>query len=306
MAVTADSLHTEFSVLGEIALVNITLAAPVIPTAWPIAEFVYSHQCDPVAIVTTGTTWLDMVGTLQTAKEQLDTDVAALPDDGWVGRDRDAFDQQLVSYELELSADQVLAVVVGTALIVVGTLLAILIGVLVVVSAILLAFAVLIVALAALGVTAPEAAELEAAADEFAVGAFEALETIGKAVDAVSDGSAALIADTLAANAAAQLGTGNVAVFQDLAQAVVYGSFDTLAGLASADEQDLTGKGIASETKAGSPLAMAYGDSTTFNNSGAVDTAGDWLFGKDAWENGGGAWKGAPEHLRQRYRRKQD
>src|SRR5262249_31840867 len=50
--------------LGEIAQAFISVAAFDIPAAWPIAAFVYEHQCKPDDLVSAGLTWLSMTGTL--------------------------------------------------------------------------------------------------------------------------------------------------------------------------------------------------------------------------------------------------
>lgn len=282
----ADYDLAHVSELGEAAQACITVAAFIVPTAWPIAEFVYQHQCDPGQLVKTGLTWLSMTGTLDDSQLAVRTTTSGVDHDTWHGKDRGAFDKHTDEYVLQLIADGLVSGATGAVLVVVGVLLAILMLAMFVVSVVLLTFAILIEALADSVALSAAAVDVEAMASEFAAEAGEALETMDKAVKAVSDTGGGLLTTSLAANAAGQLATGNKDTVHNLIQTMVYGNLDAAAGLLSLGEQEATGRGIKNK----SVNALLYGAYQTGSQSEGVDDTGRKLTGKQAWDEGGSAW----------------
>jgi hypothetical protein len=284
-----DTLGDDFKLLSEETLASITFAATAFPVAWPIAEFVYDHQCDPISMISAGLKWLDVYESLRRAGTDAASTVHSVQGDSWSGDDRLAFDAHMLGYGLELVADEVVAVVVGVTMVVVGGLLAILMiacAFVATVLALMAAFFWLCVGLSAIGVGAPAAADVEFAADDFADAAFDTLESSDRLIKTVSETGASLITSALAGNVTDQALTGNLDdLVHNLVQTVVYGTLDTVAGLASKKEQDLTTTSIGHEN----PYTLLYANESNAKGE-AVDDVGDWAVGKDTWENGGSAW----------------
>lgn len=295
MAVTTPSIGqyagydlAHVAALGQAAQDCISIAAVIVPAAWPIAAFVYEHQCDPGKLVSTGLTWLSMTGTLGDGQTAVRTANSGVDHDTWHGKDRGAFDKHTDEYVLQLIADGLVTGVTGAVLVVVGVLLAILMLAMFVVSVILLTFAVLIELFADTIALAEADIDLEAMASEFADQAMGALKTMDKAVTAVSDTGGGLLTNSLAANAAGQLATGNRDTVHNLIQTMVYGNLDAAAGMLSIGEQKATGYGIEQKSTA----SLQFGVLETGSGTEAVDNAGEHFAGKQAWDGGGSAWNG--------------
>lgn len=276
----------------EPTMALITFACTAFPVAWPVAEFVYGKQCDPVGIIRAGLSWLDVYDAVGSARRETNATTTGVPGDAWSGDDREAFGLHLSEFQLQLSADQAVAVSTGTTMVLVGTLLIIMMVACLVVAIRLAIYAAqywLAVALSETGIEAAEAIAIEFAADDFANSAYNTLKSMDRVIDLTSQGGARVISGLLAANAAGQTITGNAdGVFDNLVQTVVYGSLDTAAGLASKKEQDLTAESVGN----GSTVGLAYADTTSAPKDGkeTVDRAGEFAVGGDGWDLGGSAW----------------
>ncbi|MDG4829214.1 hypothetical protein O7627_07825 [Solwaraspora sp. WMMD1047] len=150
------------------AMVEISVAAAVIPSAWPVAQIVYFHQCDPLAIIQAGVNWLDLHDRLDDARRS-------------AGPDRPGVRSQVV------------AVVVGVTLLCVGTMLFLLVVAYAVVSTILAAFAHQI-ATAAASAAAGSAAACLSAANSFAASALTTLRHLESMASAIGKRGATAIA----------------------------------------------------------------------------------------------------------------
>ncbi|MFG1880467.1 hypothetical protein [Micromonospora sp. NPDC049102] len=288
---------------AKIAMAEISVAASVIPAAWPIAQIVYFNQCDPEAIMRRGGDWLAMYDQLGTAHGNLDDALATLTPAQWSGKDRDAFGAHINAYGVQVVGTQVLTVTVGVTMLCVGAALLCLVVAYAVVSTILLAFATFIVAASATVVGAPAAASAEATAASFAASALSFLKGIETMAEAVATGGAAAIAGAASFDVGTHLGSGDVGVLKDLVQATVDGLDNVAAGFLSKWERDFVGYGIHSGARhaVGSPTGPGYlvygggtqvapagtdGDGdTVWGTSGVVDNLWSRLFGNDAWNH---------------------
>ncbi|MFG2101951.1 hypothetical protein ACIBXA_12265 [Micromonospora echinaurantiaca] len=291
------------AIAAKAALVEISVAAAVIPAAWPVAQIVYFNQCDPETIMRKGGDWLSMYDQLGTARDNLDSAVGTLTAAQWSGRDRDAFGVHVRKYDVQVVGTQVLAVTVGVTMLCVGAILLCLVVAYTVVSTILFAFATFIAAAAATVVGSPAAASALATANSFAASALGFLKGIEAMAEAVATGGAAAIAAAGAFDVGMQLGTGRTDVLKDLVQATVDGLDNVAAGFLSKWERDFVGYGIHSSGRhiAGSPNGPGYliyggmtqvapagadadGD-TVWGTSGVVDNVWSRVFGGDAWNH---------------------
>ncbi|MBY8874450.1 hypothetical protein K7640_21720 [Micromonospora sp. PLK6-60] len=294
---------TEAAAAAKIAMVEISVAAAVIPAAWPIAQIVYFNQCDPQTMITTGGTWLELSEQLGVTRDQLESAVGTITAEEWSGDDRAAFGKHIQAYDVQVIGTQVLAVTVGVTMICVGMVLFCLVVAYVVISTVLAAFAVFIVAAAATVVGAPAAASAEATANSFAASAGGVLRGIEAMAEAVAAGGAAAIAGAGAFDVGMQLGSGNTDVLKDLVQATVDGLDNVAAGFLSKWERDFVGYGIHSSARhaAGPPNGpgyLMYGGSTqvapagkdgdgdnVYGTGGVVDNLWGRVFGGDAWNH---------------------
>ncbi|MEV4821191.1 hypothetical protein ACGFIE_28915 [Micromonospora sp. NPDC049275] len=288
---------------AKIAMAEISLAASVIPAAWPIAQIVYFNQCDPETIMRKGGDWLAMYDQLGTAHGNLDDAIATLTAAQWSGQDRDAFGAHINAYGTQVVGTQVLTVTVGVTMLCVGGVLLCLVVAYAVVSTILAVFAGFIAAASATVVGAPAAASALATANSFAASALTFLKGIETMAEAVATGGAAAIAGAAAFDVGAHLGSGDVGVLKDLVQATVDGLDNVAAGFLSKWERDFVGYGIHSGARhaVGSPTGPGYlvygggtqlapagtdGDGdTVWGTSGVVDNLWARLFGGDAWNH---------------------
>ncbi|MEU8260125.1 hypothetical protein AB0C02_05830 [Micromonospora sp. NPDC048999] len=288
---------------AKAAMLEISIAAAVIPAAWPIAQLVYFNQCDPEQLFEVAKEWSALSDQLDSARQGLDNAVSTVTAAQWSGADRDAFGGHVQAYDVQVVGSQVVAVTVSVVLIAVGLVLFILVMVYTVVSTILLAFATFIAASAATGIGAPAAASAEATATSFATSALVELETIVAAADSLGVMGAAAIGGALSFDVGVQLGSGNTDVLKDLVKATFDGLDNVAAGFLSKAERDFAGHGIYNGGKhvAGSPFgpgSLIYGGMTqyapsgtdkdgdpTFGTGGAVDNLWKGLFGEDAWNH---------------------
>ncbi|MEU2610414.1 hypothetical protein ABZ570_02300 [Micromonospora sp. NPDC007271] len=288
---------------AKVALVEISIAAAVIPAAWPIAQIVYFNQCDPEALLATAKQWMEIADQLGAARQGLDDAVAAVSPVQWSGEDRTAFGRHVQAYDVQVVGTQVVAVTVAVTLIAVGVVLLCLVIAYAVISTILFGFAVFIAAAAATVVGAPAAASAEATANSFAASALGVLKTIETAANTIGVGGAAAIGTSLAFDVGVQLGSGNTDVLKDLVQATVDGLDNVAVGFLSKLERDFVGYGIhnAGRHVAGSPNGPGYlmyglftqvapaGDdgegNTVYGTGGVVDNVWSRFFDNDAWNN---------------------
>jgi hypothetical protein len=203
------------------AMVEISVAAAVIPSAWPVAQIVYFHQCDPLAIIRAGINWLDLHDRLDDARQN---EEPGGPDRSGVG-------------------SQVVAVVVGVTLLCVGTMLFLLVVAYAVVSTILAAFAHLI-ATAAAGAAAGSAAACLSAANQFAASALTTLRHLESMASAIGKRGAtaiarAMVLDPEQAQAAIERPTAaGVDALRELARATIDDSDRVVTDLLAAWTRD--------------------------------------------------------------------
>nr|MDT0662205.1 hypothetical protein [Micromonospora sp. DSM 115978] len=209
---------------ARMAMVEVSVAAAVIPSAWPVAQIVYFNQCDPQAIIRAGVDWLHL-------HDRLD-DARAAP--------------HPANERRELRT-RVVAVVVGVTLICVGTMLFLLVIAYTVVSTILAAFAHLVTTAAAGAASGAAAAGLSTA-NSFAVSALSLLRHVEAVSSEIGKRGAAAISRAMTLDAAlldveasdlavldpeaaAGLPPGRGGTLRELAHATVDGSERILTGL---------------------------------------------------------------------------
>ncbi|HEX5543025.1 MAG TPA: hypothetical protein VFX60_15935 [Micromonospora sp.] len=285
---------------AKIALVEISVAAAVIPAAWPVAQIVYFNQCDPEARIATGLKWLEIYDTLGTAKGDLEAAVSELSPLQWTGDDRQAFGKHIVAYDVQLLGTQILAITVGLTLVYVGSVLLILVITYTIISTILAAFAVFIAAAGATVVGAPAAASAMATANTIAATSATVLRAVEKAAELAGVAGATAIGGAMAFDVGMQLGTGNTDVLGSLVKAAVDGYDNVLAGFLSKAERDFVGHGIYSSGRHAAnpngPGYLMYGlltqvapagkdddGNNTYGPSGVVDNLWNSFADGDAW-----------------------
>lgn len=288
---------------AKIAMVEISVAAAVIPAAWPVAQIVYFNQCDPEAVIATGLKWIELAESLAAASNDLGTSANSLTELQWSGQDRDAFDLHVVKVRVQFAGMQLLAAAVGIALIVVGGLLLLLVICYAIISTILFAFAVFIAAASATVVGSPAAASAMATATSIAGTSVSILKTLEGVVEAAGAGAAAGIGASMAIDTQLHLTTGDFDVLKDLTQAAIDGTDNVIAGFLSKLERDFVGYGIHTSGRhvAGSPNGpgyLIYGGMTqvapagkdddghmTFGPGGIVDNIWNLGLDGDAWNH---------------------
>ena len=155
---------------AKVAMTEITVAAAVIPAAWPIARIVYMNQCDPETIMARGGgDWKAIADQLAPVPGKLDGAVSAVTAEQWSGDDRSAFEAHTKAYGAQVVGVEMLAVTVSVTMYAVGAILLCLVVAYTIISTILaLLRAAFIVAAAATVVGAPLSASALASANSFA------------------------------------------------------------------------------------------------------------------------------------------
>jgi hypothetical protein len=227
------------SIAAASALTAVTTAAFVIPGAWPLVAEMFEDQCDPEQILAAGLKWFDIVGELDQAKDTTAGLVRNLGQDEWKGKDRDAFDGKMSDYENQILFEQIMAGVVGAAMVILAVMLFILIIVMVVIAVIMLWQLAIVLATMAGIITSVATPAAIATASEVAVNCFNVLDKVDKVEEKIALGLAALIGASMATDVVGELFNGNDAVLGDLGNAFIDSSDNILWGTLSRIERDL-------------------------------------------------------------------
>src|SRR6266705_5431769 len=111
------------SIAAEGALATVTIAAFLIPAAWPLVAEMFEDQNDPEAIWTAGMKWIDQANELGTASSTGQGIVGAMPQSEWKGKDRTAFEQKMGDYEAQIMFARIFAYVVGAAMLLLAVMI---------------------------------------------------------------------------------------------------------------------------------------------------------------------------------------
>lgn len=273
---------TASAAAAKIALVEIGTAAAVFPAAIPVSAIVYINQCDPETIIKTGMEALELYDRLDTVVRDLDAAVSALPPEQWQGQDRVAFSEHVDKYRREILGLQVLAMLMGVALVTVGMILLVMVAAYAVISTILFGLAAAFLACAASVVGAPLAASIEGVANTVASTGNTILQTIDKVATFTAHGAAIEIGAAMVTDTGFQFAAGNTDVLGDLGRATVDGLDNALWGFASRLERDFIAGGIHPWGRYAAPQKnpgwMMYG--TASNTDPYTDSDGDTQYGR--------------------------
>jgi hypothetical protein len=285
--------------IAKAALAEISLAVVAVPAAWPIASLVYRNQCDPELIMRVGTTWLKLSADVELARTSVNDAMRGLTRQQWHGADRDAFDKHVSAYGRELVGTEILAFIVGTALLVVGALLLAMVLAMFILATILAAFAAFIAIAAASVVGEGAAASAEATATEIAESGLEILESLEEAIETACSAASGAIDAAMGTDVGLQLSAGNTDVLHSLTQATIDGSDNVVAGFLSKFERDFVGSSIKGGAHSiPSPGYLVYGTmtndaptkddqgKTSWGTGGIVDNIWQRVFHGDAWNSG--------------------
>jgi len=245
--------------LAREALIAASIAAPLIPAAWPCVAIIYAHQCDPGALYDVGQEWFDLADELSAAYDAVEQTAGQLPADQWSGLDRDAFDQKRAEYQSQLMGAMLYALVVGGALVAVATLLFAFILIMTAVANLLALEAALIAATLAGIVTAPAAAALEAEANAFAAEMAMFLGECAAGVALLSQLAALAVGGGIAVDVAQQYLSGDKEAFTGLRQATKDGADNIIWGSLSRLERDITAIAIGGGGPLGAVVARPKG-----------------------------------------------
>lgn len=266
--------------LAETALVTATAASCVVPAGVLLCSQLYEMQADPGTQFDAGMAWIDLAQSLQQAiaqAERINNSVGA----SWSDDPAEtAFTEKAADYIRQLMTDMVFAYAVGIGLIVsaVATFVAIVVGL--VLAVILGIFAAEIIALAAsvVGDFGPVEA-MEAAANDFALDAYNSVKGLMEVVEGVDVAAAGEIGVFLAGDVGVQFALGDHDVLADLGQATVDGIGTITKGLLAKLYQTAVSKGIKAPglNNPLRALSQAIGLDDTFSGSSLLDKAEDLL-----------------------------
>jgi hypothetical protein len=228
--------------LAFAALAEMTVAAAVIPAAWPCVELLVINQSDPGGIYATGQTWLKLGAELGNVATAYDNTAGKLPRSSWDSTDRDAFDQRIGDETTQLHLTQAVAITVGICLIVMAIALFVLIILMFVLATILAFLAAAILLVMAGVITAPAAAMLEFEADFTAGDAFAAIEGAANLTGVLSHSCAAVISAAMAADVGGQAMNGNDHIGEEALGTLLSSVDDIYWGAMSRVERDTTAK----------------------------------------------------------------
>jgi hypothetical protein len=229
-----------FTMLAQIAYVEATVAAVVIPAAWSIVPIIYEGQSDPGQIWLAADGWHETSDRLNQAQQRIDELTRRLGEDDWTGDDRTAFDEKVARYRDEIVQAMILAWFVSSFLYVIAIAIIIFILLMFVLATLLTVFAAAVVIAAATVVGAAGAASMEEMANSFATTCYEILDGASKVLSGICDGAAGVMAFLLGNEVLSELFDGSGEAVVDLLQATLNGSGTMLSGTLNFLEQKFT------------------------------------------------------------------
>jgi hypothetical protein len=263
--------------MAEAALIATSAAACLIPDAWAVAAEMYKAQCDPDAMIEAATAWFDTAGELNSAVsacEDATNSVAGTGWEGnWQGHDADAFTKKAAQLSQQMMVDEVLAGVVGVAVLTTAVLNYVRIVVMAVMALVLAIYAALILAAMASVVGNLGASEsLEAEAAMFAAECEVSLQDMDTSFTTVERVLAGAIAAVLAGDAGIQAAfLGNHEVGEELVAATVAGLPTIATGLTARLYQNVVSRYMGNPY--GNTLGRALGLGDTIFGSSFLDRA---------------------------------
>ncbi|TDB78976.1 hypothetical protein E1264_36185 [Actinomadura sp. KC216] len=232
--------------MAKIALDVSTVAAFIIPTAWPSVAVMYMAQSDPAQLWDAAEDWKKTVDKIKSARDKIDDELRTLPDDSWYGKDRDAFEKKMHDYANQL----MLAFAYAFVMFIVLTVMALLIAVFIMTMlacALVLAYFAAWVLIARLLVPVPgygqaHLAAAEAAARSAALSVRHVLRTAEGVLQKAGTACAAAIGAATGVDVVGQMLTGNTNAFPDFFEATVRSVDDVAISRLALIEQKITGQ----------------------------------------------------------------
>lgn len=229
-----------FTTLAQVAYVEATLAAIVIPAAWPIVPIIYQGQSDPGQIWLAADGWRETSDQLNQAQQRMDELTRHLSADDWTGDDRTAFDDMVAAYRADIGQAMMLAGFVAYFLYFIAIAIIIFILLMFVIANLLTIFAAAIIIAAATVVGAAGAASMEEMANSFATTCYEILNGASEVLSGICKGAAVVMALLLGDEILSELFDGDSQAAVDLMQATLNGSGTIISGTLNFLEQKFT------------------------------------------------------------------
>jgi ABC-type cobalt transport system substrate-binding protein len=229
-------------------------AAIIIAPAGPIAVDMYKAQCDPSAFYQGYEVWSDVTKTLDEAAKEVQSAVESISEEGWSGKDREAFEEKLKDYKGQLDAASFLSNAIAVILLTVAWALFLYIVMMAFIAAVLAALLLYIAVQSAVTLGAGFAAavaEADAIVGPIYTGVWEPMT---KALEVLLNAFAIMLGGALIVDLGKQAWHGNWGAFGDFVAAqgpamdVIWrGSLNRLERKVTAD---LMSGGLSTETSA--------------------------------------------------------
>ncbi|MBW8481128.1 hypothetical protein [Actinomadura parmotrematis] len=232
--------------MAKIALDVSTVAACVIPNAWPSVSVMYMAQSDPAQLWDAAEDWKKTADKIKSARDRIGDELRSLPETTWAGKDRDAFEKKLNDYANQLMVSFAYAMIMFVVLTMMALLIALFILTMVICATVLAFFAAWVL-VAQATVAVPVVGELDlAAARSAAAAAASAVRQIlrmgEKGLEAAGKACAAVIGAATGADVLGQMITGETGAMPDFLEASVRSADDVALGRLALIEQKLTGQ----------------------------------------------------------------
>lgn len=233
--------------MAKAAYYEASLAAIVIPNAWSMVAIIYCAQSNPGELWDAADDWYEVKQRLVAADKAVTEQLRSLTDEGWEGRDRQAFEAKLNDYQNQIRVSYTFAVTVHVILKLVALLIATFIMVMWAFATILAVYAAIIVVLMAVCAVPAGAlafgatlVSMRTQATVMAGQLYVTLKQMNKALEAVFSGCAATLAGLMVVDVQAQLLTGNTDAYGDFLKGTVNSADDVIKGRLALLEQNLT------------------------------------------------------------------
>ncbi|WP_030173564.1 hypothetical protein [Spirillospora albida] len=236
---------------AKIAYHEAAIGAVFVSAAWPSVAIIYMAQSDPAQLWDAAGEWRKVMHKLLQAQEAVETQLDALQEADWSGKDRDACEKHLNAYRNQIKISLGFAAAVSVSLQIMALLIAAFIVLMVVLSTILVLYAAWMFALMIVSripfpptKTAAEAqlVIVRAQANLFAIQMRSLLRTGQKGLETVGNAAAGLLWAGMAVDATGQMLSGNTRGYADFVQAAVNSADDVAKGRLALLEQKVTGQ----------------------------------------------------------------
>lgn len=232
--------------MAKIALDLSTVAAFVIPSAWPSVSVMYMAQSDPAQLWDAAEDWKKAVDKIKAARDRIDDELRSLPEDSWTGEDRDAFEKKMNDYANQLMLAFAYAFVMFIVLTIMALLIAMFIMMMLVCAFVLVVFAVWVIIAWGLsllpGYGQVQLKAAQTAARQAAQAVRQILRMGEMALEKTGSACAAAIAAATGVDVVGQMLTGNTNAYPDFFEATVRSADDVAISRLALIEQKITGQ----------------------------------------------------------------